>query len=149
MSQDHDRDPRHHGNLGNEDNLKREHMNVYDVVAGRLAPRLLNQTYKDLGNEVKRNQIRPRPADDVLASFAAKDVTIPVEFHPELPSSDLLKALHYYTGEYFRHHDNYDGYRTLDETALLTLGVLMEEAIKDSLGPNGALAYAENEEETS
>jgi UAF complex subunit Rrn10 len=76
-------------------------------------------------------------------------VTIPVEFHPELPSSDLLKALHYYTGEYFRHHDNYDGYRTLDETALLTLGVLMEEAIKDSLGPNGALAYAENEEETS
>lgn len=59
---------------------------------------------------------------------------------------DLLKALHYYVGEYFRHHDNFEGYRTMDETALLALGVVAEETIKDFLGPRGAMLYAERDE---
>lgn len=136
-------------NSSQETKRYNEHTSVYDVVAGRLPPRLLNQVYEDKGTHVKFNQIRPSSADDVLAKFADDGVNVPVEFHPDLPSSDLLKALHYYTGEYFRHHDNYEGYRTLDETAMLSLGILIEEAIKDILGPHGALEYAEDANDIS
>lgn len=67
----------------------------------------------------------------------------------ELPDSDLLKALHCYTS-YFYAHATADGgsgdWRSLDETALLGLGILMEEITRHALGQTGDLVLTEGEE---
>lgn len=65
-----------------------------------------------------------------------------------LPESDLLKALHCYTSDFYSHaipEDSKHDWRSMDETALLALGVLMEEASKEALGETGDLVFAEGE----
>jgi hypothetical protein len=68
-----------------------------------------------------------------------------------LPESDLLKALHCYTSDFYS-HITIDGgtgdWRSLDETALMALGILMEEAGRDILGTTGDLAFTEGGEHT-
>lgn len=71
------------------------------------------------------------------------------ELNTELPDSDLLKALHGYTSNYYS-QATIDGgsgdWRSLDETALIALGILMEEATRDTLGQTGDLAFTEGQE---
>jgi hypothetical protein len=66
-----------------------------------------------------------------------------------LPESDLLKALHCYTSDFYS-HATIDGgtgdWRSLDETALMALGILMEEAARDILGTTGDLVFTEGEQ---
>ena len=67
----------------------------------------------------------------------------------ELPDSDLLKALHCYTSDFYAHAtaDRGSGdWRSLDETALLGLGILMEEVTRHALGQTGDLVLTEGEE---
>lgn len=91
-----------------------------------------------------------------------------------IPDGDLLRALHTYASDFYarmpdprvrdrrRRHDS-EGesfeamkarlkacrdFKSMDETALIAMGVLMEEMIKESLGETGDLAFAE-EGETS
>ena len=68
-----------------------------------------------------------------------------------LPESDLLKALHSYASDFYSRAiaDGGDGdWKSLDETALIALGVLMEEASRDVLGRTGDLVFTEGEERT-
>ena len=63
----------------------------------------------------------------------------------DLPESDLLKALHCYTSDFYsRTFDDVVDYRSMDETALIALGILMEEACH--LGQNAELALTEGQE---
>jgi hypothetical protein len=71
------------------------------------------------------------------------------ELKTELPDSDLLKALHCYTSDFYSRATRRRGagdWRSMDETALLALGILMEEATRDSLGQTGDLVFTEGEE---
>jgi hypothetical protein len=66
-----------------------------------------------------------------------------------LPDSDLLKALHCYTSDFYSRVNADDGtadYGSMDETALIALGILMEEAALESLGKTGDLVLTEGEE---
>lgn len=88
-----------------------------------------------------------------------------------IPDGDLLKALHTYSSDFYarmpdpRFKDRRsrgDGeesfeamkarlkgcqdFRSMDETALLAMGVLMEEMISESLGETGDLAFVEEGE---
>ena len=67
----------------------------------------------------------------------------------DLPGSDLLKALHCYTSDFYS-KSTIDGgagdWRSLDETALIALGILMEEASRSILGETGDLVFTEGEE---
>jgi hypothetical protein len=67
----------------------------------------------------------------------------------DLPDSDLLKALHCYASDFYS-RATVDGglgdWRSLDETALIALGILMEEATRDTLGQTGDLVFTEGEE---
>ena len=66
-----------------------------------------------------------------------------------LPDSDLLKAIHAYVAEFYGRATLDKGQvdmRTMDETALLALGILMEETAKDILGEAGDLVFVEGEE---
>lgn len=67
----------------------------------------------------------------------------------ELPESDLLKALHCYTSDFYSRTSKDQGlgdYRSMDGTALIALGILMEEAARDALGETGDLVFTAGEE---
>jgi len=66
-----------------------------------------------------------------------------------LPESDLLKALHNYASDFYSRATTDGGagdWKSLDGTALMALGVLMEETSRDILGQTGDLVFTEGEE---
>lgn len=71
------------------------------------------------------------------------------ELRTELPESDLLKALHCYTSDFYSRTTADGGlgdFRSMDETALMAFGILMEEATRDILGQTGDLVFTEGED---
>ncbi|KAI9852166.1 MAG: hypothetical protein M1838_001629 [Thelocarpon superellum] len=64
-----------------------------------------------------------------------------------LPDSDLLKALHAYASDFYHRTadagDAESDWRSLDETALLALGVLIEEEAGRVLGETGDMVFVE------
>jgi hypothetical protein len=65
-----------------------------------------------------------------------------------LPDSDLLTAIHAYVAHYcstMSSGDSYKAWRSMDETALLAMGILVEEAVRDALGGTGDLAFVEGD----
>ena len=70
----------------------------------------------------------------------------------KLPDSDLLKSLHAYASDFYRNATGVRGkwdYRSMDETALLALGILLEETAAESLGETGDLAFVEGHDADS
>jgi hypothetical protein len=65
-----------------------------------------------------------------------------------LPSSDLLQTIHTYSSDFY-HNATLDGgrddFRSMDETALIAMGILLEEMAKESLGDTGDLVLVEGE----
>lgn len=97
--------------------------------------------------------------------YAEKDIyfaheNLPGSGHDVLPDSDMLKAVHGYTSHFYealaqRHDREGRGNlrlvdeRSMDETALLALGMLLEEAARESLGKNGDLVFTEGVEDAT
>lgn len=91
--------------------------------------------------------------------YAENDIYFAHEKLPEggrdiLPDSDLLKAVHGYASHFYEalglRHDPRGrasagrvDERSMDETALLAFGILLEEAARNSLGKNGDLVFTE------
>lgn len=92
--------------------------------------------------------------------YAEKDIYFAHEALPDggrnvLPDSDTLKAVHGYASHFYealgqrheggkargdtRHVDE----RSMDETALLAFGILLEEAAREALGKDGDLVFTE------
>ena len=68
----------------------------------------------------------------------------------KLPESDLLKAIHAYASDFYGRAVEGKGavdFESLDETALLALGILMEETARETLGETGDLAFVEGEDD--
>jgi len=90
--------------------------------------------------------------------FAGTDSLSPSQ---KLPDSDLLKAVHGYTAGYYeavaleqerkgkgaRVGGRLVDERSMDETALLAFGILLEEAAREALGKNGDLVFTEGVED--
>jgi hypothetical protein len=116
----------------------------------------------------KRSETREtfRPPDEVL--FKRKDAPeryeeydiynsherdLPQAGSGILPESDLLKAIHGYTSNFYgamgrrRKHDIGDGIdvdeSSMDETALIAFGILLEEATREVLGHTGEQVFTE------
>ena len=87
--------------------------------------------------------------------YHAHERDLPHEGQGILPESDLLKAIHGYTSKFYdaKDHDssamgNWNvNERSMDETALLALGILLEEAGKEVLGRRGDLVFTEGAED--
>ena len=89
--------------------------------------------------------------------YMAHERNLPDEGRDALPPSDLLKAVHSYAGRFYyafgkngRRNARFDcgkniGERTMDETALLALGILLEEAGRQVLGAKGDVVFTEEE----
>ena len=66
----------------------------------------------------------------------------------QLPDSDLLKAIHAYASDYYSRTFGEGAvvdFHSLDETALLCLGILLEEMADEVLGETRDLAFTEGE----
>ncbi|KAI0974126.1 hypothetical protein F4678DRAFT_424708 [Xylaria arbuscula] len=91
--------------------------------------------------------------------YAEKDIYQAHEDLPEggrsiFPDSDLLKTIHSYASHFYErlpanqqliYDETGEGIseRTMDETALLALGILLEEASREALGKRGDLVFTE------
>lgn len=67
-----------------------------------------------------------------------------------LPESDLLKAIHAYASDFYGRAVKGRGmidFESLDETALLAMGVLIEEMAGEVLGETGYMAFVEGEDD--
>lgn len=66
-----------------------------------------------------------------------------------LPPSDLLQAIHTYSSDFYDNatvDGGRDDFRSMDETALIAVGILLEEMARESLGDTGDLVLVEGEE---
>ncbi|MCJ1292009.1 hypothetical protein MMC34_003559 [Xylographa carneopallida] len=67
-----------------------------------------------------------------------------------LPDSGLVETLHVYSSNFYDQatiNGDQTDFRSMDETALLALSILIEESSKHILGENGHLVFVESEEE--
>lgn len=97
--------------------------------------------------------------------YAERDIYFANEHLPGggidvLPDSDMLKALHVYTSHFYAREQPEDGNsngsslprpdkaasideRSMDETAMIAFGIILEEASRELLGPSGDLVFTE------
>ena len=78
--------------------------------------------------------------------YYAADELLPPDRH--LPDSELLKAVHAYASDFYSRVTADKGscdFRSMNETALLAMGVLLEEAAVEVLGENGDMVLVEPE----
>ncbi|KAJ4370534.1 hypothetical protein N0V83_005055 [Neocucurbitaria cava] len=132
------------------DHAKRK-VNVYDAVAGRVTQAGLIGNVTD--SKSSKQPLRP---DEVLF----KQANAPIRYEEtdyyyahtklsaeqQLPSGDLLTALHAYISKLYARTGEpgaQNAWRCMDETALIALGILMEETAKEILGETGDLAFTE------
>ncbi|KAL2040201.1 hypothetical protein N7G274_007104 [Stereocaulon virgatum] len=134
---------------------------VYDAVAGRVSstgfitfsPRV--SKYRD----TLSSSTVPVPPEEVLfrrkgapERYEEDDFYWADRFLTEgqtLPESDLLKAIHTYASDFYGRATEGKGlvdFESMDETALLGLGILLEEMAEHVLGKTGDLAFVEGEE---
>ncbi|KAL2421208.1 hypothetical protein ABEF95_006179 [Exophiala dermatitidis] len=127
-------------------------VSLYDVVAGRVGQNGF------LSEEQTRSQnVLPLAPEDVLlrsTRIPAQRILDSYDAVGELPSSEkipdseLLKALHAYASDFYScatpEGGRYD-FHSLDETALIAVGILLEEAVRSSLGENGDMVFVEPE----
>lgn len=118
-----------------------EDFTVYDAVAGRLGYDGLvkpNQQPIAASDYLFRHQKGPE-YDESYELFAAHR-----HLQHRLPDSDLLKAIHAHASDFYGAlPDGQDSFESMDETALIAMGVLLEEATAEGLGDTGDLAFVE------
>ena len=123
---------------------------VYDAVAGRVG---LNGFLT--ADQLKSQSVKPSAPEEVLLRRVDAPDQIAYDYYnaderlrpdQRLPDSDLLKDLHAYVSDFYdltnKSGDTFD-FRSLDETALLAMGILLEEACKESLGEAGDMVFTE------
>lgn len=91
------------------------------------------------------------PADEVLQLSNTTEVKIPIKYRDEfpagqgLPSSEFLKAFHYYASDKFASRKGTT--RTMDETALIAFGLLAEHWIDKAIDESSARLFVERNED--
>lgn len=133
-------------------NQVRRSVTVYDAVAGRAG-----QNGFLTEEQMLSSTLLPVAPEDYLL----RQTRIPEEFLDDmhdpggtysqankLPESEMLKAIHTYASDFYAsattNNGTYD-FRSLDETALVALGILVEEAVRETLGENGDMVFVEPE----
>ncbi|KAG4436405.1 hypothetical protein IFR05_008098 [Cadophora sp. M221] len=138
------------------------HPTVYDAVAGRisLAGFIPKQVIVASTRDTVSSSTTAIAPEAVLfrgknapTRYAESDIYFTNERQSTqgLPESDLLKALHCYASDFYS-RATIDGgigdWKSMDETALIALGILVKEASLASLGQTGDLAFTEGEQYT-
>ncbi|KAH7193061.1 uncharacterized protein B0J16DRAFT_316739 [Fusarium flagelliforme] len=155
---------------------KRRIATVYDAVAGKVSyglgpgpepeeaqytprhPKSIRYSTKDVPLAPDEVLFRRKNAPERYLEhdiYYSHERDLPHGGQGVLPESDLLKAIHAYTSAFYsarnRHNQTTDAKpvtdRSMDETALLAFGILLEEAGKEVLGRRGDLVFTEGAED--
>jgi hypothetical protein len=125
---------------------------VYDAVAGRAGlngfltqeQRCSENVLPTAPEGVLLNR-KTIPKDLISQAYNASEA---LPSSTKLPESEMLKAIHSYAADFYssiaEEQGRYD-FRSLDETALIAIGILLEEAVKEELGKNGDMVFVEPE----
>ncbi|KAF2281008.1 uncharacterized protein EI97DRAFT_472183 [Westerdykella ornata] len=133
--------------------------NVYDAIAGRVTDD--GVIYPNRPSTVKpKTKVQPLRPDEILYKARKAPVRYDESDHyfahanlPEdqgLPSGELLTALHAYISNFYARSQrrvNQKVWKSMDETALIALGILIEETTKEILGETGDFVFTEGMEE--
>jgi hypothetical protein len=127
-------------------------LTLYDVVAGRaslngfLTPeQLQEESILPLLPEEVLHGRRNVPKNLIANTYATTDNLLSTT---SLPQSEMLKAIHTYASDFYattaREEGKFD-FNSLDETALIAMGILIEETVREALGENGDMVFVEPE----
>lgn len=133
---------------------------VYDAVAGRISAAgfIPQQLYISSTRDTPSSSVTAIAPESVLfrhknapTRYAEFDIYFENEraLKINLPDSDVVKELHCFTSDFYSHYTERDGagvWRSMDETALLGFGILVEELSRELLGETGDLVFTEGEE---
>ncbi|KAI7332047.1 hypothetical protein KC315_g4841 [Hortaea werneckii] len=142
---------------------KNKQATLYDAVAGRVGYEgfLIEERpskYRDTASTThaaippeevlfrRKNAPTRYEEDDVYSADRH------LQAHQSLPDSDLLKAIHAYASDFYSTSwlsNSAKDFKSMDETALLAMGILLEEAAAAGLGKTGDLALVEADEDES
>ncbi|KAI6780989.1 uncharacterized protein J7T54_003131 [Emericellopsis cladophorae] len=140
----------------------RHYHTLYDAVAGKVRAPDSEQEATMIKHSLADSPVSPaellfrrlnapiRYAEyDIYASHTRD---FPDYGNAALPDSDLLKAIHAYASGYYARNAGPEEARvwdekSMDETALLAFGILMEEASRETLGRKGDLVFTEAEKD--
>lgn len=123
---------------------------LYDAVAGRIGPNGFLAA-----SRLKSKTVTPSAPEEILLRRINAPAQIPYDYYDadeklkpdqRLPDSHLVKDIHMYVSHFYEATnepgETYD-FRSLDETALLAMGILLEEACKEPLGASGDMVLTE------
>jgi len=136
---------------------QRKRVSLYDAVAGRVGYEgFLTEQRPSKYRDTASTSTAPVPPEEILfrrksapSRYIEDDVYSAdrhLQAHQCLPDSDLVKSIHAYTADCYgasRDQSTSIDFRSLDETALLAIGILLEEAAEHQLGKSGDLALVE------
>lgn len=140
---------------------RRKQATLYDAVAGRVGYEgfLGEDAPTKYRDTVSRSNIAIPPEEVLFRRKGApvryeEDDIYPADRHlgphQRLPDSDLLKTVHAYASDFYANATSDGGkrdFKSLDETALIAVGILLEEAAAEALGKTGDLALVEDTHE--
>ncbi|QKX53585.1 uncharacterized protein TRUGW13939_00664 [Talaromyces rugulosus] len=92
---------------------------------------------------------KDQPEDTEDEGFDSNDVDF-VSSDARLPESDMLEAIHSYSSHFYANAVDNCGsndFASMDETALIAMGILLEELANHSLGETGDLVLVERDGE--
>ena len=128
---------------------KRRLATVFDAVAGKVGQNgFLSK------EEHQAQSIKPSKPEEVLLRRLDAPQDIPFDYYAaeeqltasgsRLPDTELLKDLHAYVADFYEVVSGaaFD-FRSFDETSLIAMGILLEEACKEALGENGDMVLSE------
>ena len=117
----------------------------------------LSDNDRKIANGKPSRNVRPLAPHEVLLRRTNAPTVVPLDYYnadvnlspsKRLPDSELLKAVHAYASDFYSTATNDKGrcdFRSLNETALLAMGILLEEAAVEVLGENGDMVLVEPE----
>lgn len=131
---------------------------VYDAVAGRAFYRGIISKIPVIASTrdtASSSTVQVPPEEVLFRSRGAPQRYEETDFYwaneklplqgAELPDSDLLKAVHAYASMFYGRRGGKADFLSLDETALMAVGVLLEEWVDGLLGRSGEGVFVEGE----
>ncbi|KAH8700287.1 Mnd1 family-domain-containing protein [Talaromyces proteolyticus] len=98
-------------------------------------------------NKFRHHKEQPEETEDDAAHSQTGELANP---DLRLPASDMLEAIHSYSSHFYANavdSEQSNDFASMDETALIAMGILLEELASHSLGETGDLVLVESEEE--
>ena len=102
---------------------------------------------RDLRKGAVRDDDASEPEDTDI-KVTLRDGELPAFNRNLVPDTDLLEAIHGYISDFYgvEGRDTGTDWGSLDETALLAMGVLVEEQVRQVLGSEGDMVFTEEED---